>query len=117
MPQIPPDWSRFDVLIRELGALSTSSRTRDEKDAEVSASVDRHILAAAQAVDALIDDPDSEEKAIAAWEQILVGQDFIGHVKKDKTGSGTLTRSSSALRRMGAAAMASDMLHGRHKRG
>lgn len=111
MRHSPPDWSRFDVLIRELGALRASSHNADEVDAEVTAEVDRHIQVAAQAVDALVDAPNDNERAVTAWEQILRTQDLIGRIRESTARSGDLTMTAIELRQRAAAALrASDRL-------
>lgn len=57
-----PDWSHCDVLLKEVGALRASTNRRTDLDDVMEADINLKIVAAAQAIDELIDCPGSDEK-------------------------------------------------------
>lgn len=86
-------------------------------DSEVTAEVDRKILAAAQAVDGLADAPNDDEKAITAWEHILTARDLIGRIRESTARPRDREMPATELRQRAASALrASDRLRKTHDR-
>jgi hypothetical protein len=65
----------------------------------VKADINELIAEAERAIGALLDSPDDEHKALAAWELILTAQDFIECLRHAATESGQLASSTAHLRR------------------
>lgn len=99
-------WSRFDALMRELGALRAAAARRTDVADAVKADIDELIDEAAQAVDGLIDSPNDDQKALAAWELILMAQDLVVGLRHGATETSQLVTTATHLRRRATDAMA-----------
>src|SRR5687768_7520650 len=99
MRKSAPVWARFDVLVRELGALRLSTAAARDAAPDVADAVERHLAEAAAAVNAVADDPSDDELAVAAWESILLGRHLVQSVKGTRGPSRELARGSIEIRR------------------
>lgn len=107
-------WSRFDALVRELGALRVSAARRTDVAEVVKADIDELINEAAQAVHDMIDSPDDYYKALAAWELILMAQDLVAGLRHAASETGQLVTTATHLKRRAVEAMArAALLHGK----
>lgn len=107
-------WSRFDALMRELGALRQAAARRTDVAVVVKADIDELIDEAAQAIAAMSDSPDDDHKALAVWELILMTQDLIAGLRHGATETGQLVTTATHLRKRAMEAMAkAALLHGK----
>jgi hypothetical protein len=103
---MPSEWSRFEVLLCELGALRASAPAGAEVDGEVAAIVERQIAAAAEAIHDLSDHPRDQDTALHAWELVLQARDLIERLQRSRSVSRDLVLTSDALRERARAALA-----------
>jgi hypothetical protein len=101
-----PDWSQCDVLLKEVGALRAATNRRTDLDDAGEADINLKIVAAAQAIDDLISCPDSDEKAVLAWEAIILAKDLVEGLRQTTAHSGELVSRAVQLRRRALDAMA-----------